>query len=91
MPILLQMPSLLEQRLRGDSSDLEGEAREAFALDLYRRERITHHELGQMLGLDRSQTDAFLIERNEFSHCLTNEEIDEDRRVLEKVLKELGR
>lgn len=91
MPILLEMPSQLELRLRSDSTNLEGEALEAFALDLFRREKINHHELGQMLGLDRFQTDSFLVERNEYAQCLTDEEIDEDRRTLQRVLKEFGR
>jgi Uncharacterised protein family (UPF0175) len=37
-----------------------GEAREAYLVELYRQDRITHHQLTQALGLSRLEGDGVL-------------------------------
>lgn len=91
MTITLQLPKEMERRLRRDVPNLDSEAQEAVALDLFRKEKITHHELGQMLGLDRFKTDEFLMDRNEFAQSLTLEDLERDRLTIKKVLREMGR
>lgn len=90
MSITLNLPADLEARLRSNVPDLDKRANEAVALELYRKEKITHYELSQMLGLDRFATDAFLKERGEFAQCLSFEEIEQDRRTLRDAIRESG-
>jgi predicted HTH domain antitoxin len=91
MPIVIEMPSEMETHLRKENPDIDQKAREAVALDLFRREKITLFEFGKMLGMDRHQADEYLAVRKEYAQCLTREEIDSDRQTLEKVLHEMGR
>jgi predicted HTH domain antitoxin len=62
MNINFDLPEDIEQRLRSaeEGADFSGEAREAYLVDLYRRQKITHHQLGRALGLDRFDTDVLL-------------------------------
>ena len=91
MSITLNLPADVENRLRKSVPDLDAEAREAVALDLFRKEKITHYELGQLLGLDRFQTDAFLKARGEFAQSLTLVDVESDRRTVRDFLRETGR
>ena len=56
----VSLPPEVEQRLRAESGDLSSAVRESFAVNLFRRGILTHHELGLVLGLDRFETDALL-------------------------------
>jgi hypothetical protein len=62
MTISFEIPEDIEQRLRGgeENVDFSREAREAYLVDLYRRHKVTHHQLGRALGLDRFDTDVLL-------------------------------
>ncbi len=40
--------------------NLPPSAEEAYLVDLYRQERITHHQLAEALGLTRYETDGIL-------------------------------
>ena len=91
MPITLDLPTDMERRLRTEVPDFDSEAKTAVALDLFRKEQITQYELGQMLGLDRSETEALLVARGEFAQCLTLEDVESDRRTIGKILGDPGR
>ena len=91
MPITLELPPGTELRLRQEPFDLDAEAVEAVALDLFRKERITHYELSQMLGLNRFETDAFLKARGEYAQSLTLEDLEEDYQNLTKILAAHGK
>lgn len=62
MEITLQIPekfgSLLPNREMLPCALLE-----AYAADAYRNEKLSRHEVGQLLGLDRWQTEEFLARR----------------------------
>ena len=62
MNISFDLPRDIEQRLEctEGSMDLSRDAKEAYLVDLYRRRKITHHQLGQALDLDRFDTDGLL-------------------------------
>lgn len=91
MSITLELPTELERRLRGVEPNLDIEVRDTVALDLFRKEKITHFELGQMLGLDRFETDAFLKARQEYAQSLTLADIESDRKSIKNLLHEMGR
>ena len=60
MEIILQIPEKL-RFLLPQQEDLSREFLEAYAADSYRNERLTRSEVGQLLGLDRWQTEEFLV------------------------------
>lgn len=60
MSISFDLPADIEQRLREKVGDVASAAREAFLVDLYRREILTHYQLSQALGLSRYETDGVL-------------------------------
>ena len=91
MPITLELPTEMEERLRGIVPNLDREVQVAVALDLFRKEMISHFELGQLLGFDRFETDTFLIEQKEYAQCPTLDGLEKDYQTGLKILKELGR
>jgi predicted HTH domain antitoxin len=86
MSVTFDLPAELEKRLRAECADLDAEAREASALELFRRGKISHFELAQVLGLDRFQTDAYLIQHKVYEGSLTAEDLEADKQTLDRVL-----
>ncbi len=86
MAVTVQLPSDVEQRLRAQSPDLDAEVTEAVVLDLFRRGRLSHYELSQVLGLDRFQTDAYLKHHNVIDGTLTMKDLDDQAQTLDRVL-----
>ena len=74
MDISFEIPTEIEQSLGGNGADLNGEAREAFLIELYRQDRITHHELAEALGLSRLETEG-ILKRHKVSSGVTAEEM----------------
>jgi antitoxin (DNA-binding transcriptional repressor) of toxin-antitoxin stability system/predicted HTH domain antitoxin len=74
MNISFEIPSDIEQELRSNGTDLGGEAREVFLIELYRQDRITHHQLAEALGLSRLETDG-VLKRHKISSSPTLEEL----------------
>jgi predicted HTH domain antitoxin len=64
MAVSFQLPNDLEQNLRHDLTDLDGEAKEALLVALYRRGKLSHYALSQALGLDRFETEDMLRKHN---------------------------
>ncbi len=74
MNITFELPSSIEQEISASGTDLGGEAREAFLVELYRQDRITHHQLAEALGLSRLEIEGTL-KRHEVSSGVTAEEL----------------
>jgi predicted HTH domain antitoxin len=74
MTISFQLPPDIAEQIRTNGADLNGEAREAYLVELYRQERITHHQLAETLGLNRIETDG-LLKRHKVSPGPTLEEL----------------
>ena len=68
----------VEKRLRAESGDLPSAVRESFAVNLFRRGILTHHDLGEVLGLDRFETDALLKRNGVGEFSLTHDDVDAD-------------
>jgi hypothetical protein len=64
MTLKIEIPTEVEQKLRAQSPDLDKEAKEALLVELYRQDKLTHHELSLALGLERFETDALLKRHN---------------------------
>jgi len=74
MTISFDIPQDIEQELCTDAADLNGEAREAFLVELYRQDRIAHHQLAEALGLSRLETEG-VLKRHKVSSGVTAEEM----------------
>jgi len=74
MTLSIHIPTELEERLRAQSSDLESEAKEAMLIELYRQDKLTHHELCLALGRERLEIDALLKRHNVIEDLPTTEE-----------------
>jgi predicted HTH domain antitoxin len=74
MTISFEIPQEIEQQVRMSGADLDREARELFLVELYRQERITHHQLAEAMGLSRYETDG-VLKRHKFWLELTPEEL----------------
>lgn len=85
MAVTIRLPGELEQRLRAQSADLDAEATVAFALDLFRRGKLSRSELSTVLGFDRSQTDAYLGRKQVPEAASTSLELDEQSRARQAI------
>jgi len=74
MNISFEIPGEIEQELGGNGADISSEAREAFLVELYRQDRITHHQLAEALGLSRLETDG-VLKRHKVSSGVTVEKM----------------
>jgi hypothetical protein len=74
MTISFEIPPDIAHELRTDGADLSREAKEAFLVELYRQDKIAHHQLAEALGLDRYQTDG-VLKRHKVSPGVTAQEI----------------
>ena len=84
--IAVNLPPEVEERLRAESGDCSTAAREAFAIELFRRGILSHHDLGQSLALDRFETDAMLKRHKLTEHALTHKDVDADVKGLNDLL-----
>jgi hypothetical protein len=75
MSITFELPRDLELEVRGKGLDLNSEAKVAFLIDLYRRDQITHRQLGEALGLSRYETDG-ILKRHGVSPNVSLEEME---------------
>ena len=74
MTISFEIPHEIEQQIRTNGANLDREAREAYLVELYRQDRITHHQLAEALGLSRLETDG-VLKRHKVSSGPTLEEL----------------
>lgn len=82
MIISFELPRDIEREIAADGTDLSGEACEAYLVELYRQDRITHRQLGEALGLSRYETDG-LLKRHRVSPSISAQETREQARALE--------
>ncbi len=74
MSINMELPHPIEEKLKGD---LAAAGKEAMLVELYRQEKLSHHELAQGLGLSRFETDGVLKRHNVTEDLLTPDELAE--------------
>jgi predicted HTH domain antitoxin len=86
MPVVIEFPKDIEESLRRVNPNLEHEASEAYAVELFRKSTLSHYDLSRALGIDRYETDAVLIRHNCYEHSYGREDLEEDRETLRRVL-----
>lgn len=87
MLVTFELPNNIERRLR-QLGDLDQVAKEAALVELYRQEKLTHHELAQALGLSRIETDVLLKKHNVTEDLMTIEQFE---RQADQLWRELAR
>ncbi len=53
--VTLDLPADLEEKLRRETPNLDADVKEAYAVELFRRGRLSHYELSRVLGLIASK------------------------------------
>jgi predicted HTH domain antitoxin len=91
MPVTLEFPQDIEETLRRECPNLDLEAKEACAVELFRQGRLSHFQLSRVLGMDRFETDAVLKRHRVEEQSLSATELESDRETLRKVLGETAR
>lgn len=86
MSVCIELPAALEAALRSQISDLDQTAKQALLLDLYRSEKITRHELGAALGIDRFSVDELLNRYGVTEDLPTAAEICQEADEVEQIL-----
>lgn len=74
MNVSFDIPRDVAQELSATGPDVTREAKEAYLVDLYRRERISHRQLADALGLCRYDTDG-VLKRHKVWLELTSDEL----------------
>ncbi len=81
----MQVTVTIPEEIAGQLPDMPTMSRqllEAYAIEGYRNERLTRHQVGTLLGLDRWQTEAFLAE-HQAQQVYTLQDWEFDREALE--------
>lgn len=86
MSITFELPAAVEQQLRRDVANLDGVAKEAALVELYRQGRISHHQLRLSLNMTRFETDGLLKRHNVTEDLIAAAELGEQVATLRKLL-----
>ena len=87
MAVTIQLPTEIERVLRRDISNLDQAAKEAMLVELYRQDKLSHHQLGEALGLDRFETEDLLKRHNVTDDFPSEQEYDAALKRLEQQTK----
>jgi uncharacterized protein UPF0175 len=84
MAVSFELPRDIEKSLREEVGDLGQAAKEALLVELYRQEKLTHHELATALGLSSMETDG-VLKRHEVFLEMTAEDVIAESEGLRKL------
>jgi len=84
--VSLDFPLDVEEKVRQQTPNLAADVKEAYALELFRRGKLSHYELSRVLGLDRVETDAWLKQRQVYEGSLTMADLELDRHTVDRVM-----
>lgn len=87
MPVCITLPDQLEATLRCEIADLDLAAKEALLVELYRRERITKHEMATALGIDRFEANDLLTHYGVTDDLPTADDIEAEVLAVEALMK----
>jgi len=86
MSVTLEFPRDIEERLRQENPNLDSDATEAYAVELFRQGKLNHFQLSRVLEIDRFETDAVLKRHHVEEQSLRDADLEADRVTLRKVL-----
>ncbi len=84
MEITINLPEDVANSFLSNGKNLERKVLEATAIEGYREEKLSHAQVGRMLGLNRFETDEFLKAHN-VPLNYSVEDLEQDRRTLDKL------
>jgi hypothetical protein len=84
--IEIMVPDALIKALGGDAAELPRQTLEALVVQAYRKGQITHAQVGELLDLNRFETDGFLKDAQAF-RARENEEFAADLEHLRRISK----
>ena len=84
MNVNFDLPQEIEQQLRSEGVDPNREAREAYLVELYRQDRISHAQLRQALDVSFHEAER-LIKQHRAGHDIDTEEFEAGRDLLKKA------
>lgn len=87
MTLTIQLPDEFASQLGNADRDLHRAALEAFAVEEYRARRLTHAQLGHLLGLSRWDVDTLLKEHQVWLDY-TLEDFRREGEVLRKLTEQ---
>ena len=87
MSVSFELPRELEEALRDELGDLGQAAKEALLVDLYQREKLTHRQFGDVLGLTRFEADA-VLKRHGMYYDLSAADVARESEGLRKLRDE---
>jgi predicted HTH domain antitoxin len=91
MSVTVELPKDIEERLRRENPNLVSDARETYAVELFRQGKLSHFQLSRVLGVDRFETDAVLKRHHVEERSVSSADIEADRATLRKVLDQAPR
>lgn len=74
MTVSFEIPQDIEEQVRLSGVDVDDEVREAYLVELYRLDRITHCQFAEALGLNRFEADG-VLKRHKVSSGPTLEDL----------------
>ena len=80
MEVTVELPDDIARHL-GETNQIPRQMLEAFAAEAYRGQRLSRHQLSELLGLDYWQTEEFLT-RHEAKRPITLADLQIDRQSL---------
>ena len=84
MQVTIELPDDIAQQLAQGPSELSQQALEALAIEGYRSELLSHHEVGRLLNLDWWGVEAFLKKVNAYLHY-DESDLEKDRKTLSQL------
>ncbi len=80
MEVIVQLPDEIAKQL-GDAGSMSHQLLESLAVENYRLEKLTRHQVSQLLGLDYWQTEE-LLAKHDAKRPYTLDDLEVDRRSL---------
>ncbi len=84
MEITINLPEDIVKVFLAKGEDIEREVLEATALEGYRAGRLSHGQVGRMLGLSRFEVDSF-FKLHKVPLNYSSDDLEDDRRTLDKL------
>ncbi len=85
MQITIEIPDAVIAQLKLNGSSVSRELLEAFAVEGYRRGKLSRGQVSELLGLNFWETEEFLKQRGAYLHYDLND-LEQDREALHIAL-----
>ena len=83
MEVILNIPDEIARKLSAAGGDVPRQVLEAFALEGYRGQTLTLHQVSKMLGLSRIETEDFLGQHHVSLSAIDEADLDREAAVFE--------